>query len=45
VIDFMIMEAVAIKVRKLDDEANEKAQRAARRKEWQQDTSELEKFR
>ena len=45
VLDFMVMEAVAIRVRKIDDEAQRKAERAAKRKEWQADTSELEKFR
>lgn len=39
-IDFMVMEAVALKVRKED----EKAQKDAERKKWREDRKNLEQF-
>lgn len=41
----MVMEAVAIKVSREDEKARKDAEDAARRKQFKQDTSELESFR
>ena len=41
VIDYMVMEAVAIRVRRED----EKAEKARKRKEWQRESGSLDQFR
>lgn len=44
-IDYMVMEAVAIKVDREDAEKQKEEQHKAKTKEWKKDTSELEQFR
>ena len=45
VLDYMLMEAVATKVAVEDKQAQEEAEKAAKKKEWKEDTSELNEFR
>jgi hypothetical protein len=44
VIDFMVMEAVYMRVLKEDADAQEQAEKEAKMKQWKSDTSELKKF-
>lgn len=41
----MVLEAVALKVRHEDNEAQKEAEKERKRKEWKGDTSGLEQFR
>jgi hypothetical protein len=45
VVDYMVMEAVAIKASKEDQEAQKKAQKEKEKEAWKQDFSELEEHR
>lgn len=45
VVDYMVMEAVSIKVSLDDQKRQEEAEEKAKRKEFKSDKSELEKFR
>jgi hypothetical protein len=45
VIDYMVMEAVAIKAQKEDVEAQKKAEKEQEREKWKGDKSDLEQFR
>jgi hypothetical protein len=45
VIDYMVMEAVAVKVSREDEKRAKEEEAAAKKKEWKKDKSELEKFR
>jgi hypothetical protein len=45
VIDYMVMEAVAIKAQKEDVEAQKEAEKEHEREKWKGDKSDLEQFR
>ncbi len=45
VIDYMVMEAVALKVNREDEQRSKEAEEALKRKGWKADKTELEKFR
>lgn len=45
VIDYMLMEAVAIKAAKADEKAAEEAEKAAERKKFKKDTNALDQYR
>jgi hypothetical protein len=45
VIDYMVLEAVMLKARHEDAEAQKEAEKEAARKKWKEDTSSLDEFR